>query len=769
MYSVGATLFYLLTGRTPFEGKNPVQLLATVLEKPATSPRQLRSSVPNGLAQIVLRCLEKLPDRRFKNYSDLAKALAPFSSVAPTPATLGLRAVAGLIDVFVLSSIGTAVTWFAVGNPMELLNLFLTSPSAMLVWLGIWLTLPVLYYALFESRVGATPGKLICQLRVVEWSKNPPTFWRAAVRALIYIVIPMLPSWSFYASKPSLGNSLPQAMVGLSYYALIAVLFSTARRRNGFAAIHDLLTGIRVVSRTALLARPTLSYPEPPPTAVAGTRTIGPYQVLETIGEAAGAQWHLGYDLRLLRKVWLRVVPEGTPSVPSHVRNLARIGRLRWLSGRRSAGQNWDAYEAPTGMPLLTLAQKKQHWAEVRFWLFDLANELSAAQKDHTCPAVVALDRVWITGDGRAKLLDFPAPGLIHQAPDRLGFSPPVNPSDLSAGCQPPSSAPVQTARFLLEVAATALGRCLAPTDHAPNDAPPLPLPIYARDFFRQLDHLSDASAIAATLKPLLHRLANVTRLRRITVLAACLAFPLVAGLSMLFGTVVMQQWRRAHPGVMELTTLLQQRSNLHRWGRRAPNLPTDSQYAIYLVSHYAQIITNRSAWSDPFTLALLKNDQRRFAEQSITNYPSPSPQQITDAETAMKPFVPKVDFFDLNRQFWFPLAAMTATLLMFVAIPAIIASVAFRGGLILRLAGVGFVRRDGTPASRLRLLWRTCVAWTPVLAAIPCYGVITHYYGQIAASVCVAVLLGCLAFVSVLLPHRGLQDRLAGTWPVPR
>ena len=98
MYSVGATLFYLLTGRTPFEGKNPVQLLATVLEQPAPSPRQFRPELPRGLARIVQRCLEKQPGERFKTYDELARALAPFGSAAPTPATLGLRFLAGALD-----------------------------------------------------------------------------------------------------------------------------------------------------------------------------------------------------------------------------------------------------------------------------------------------------------------------------------------------------------------------------------------------------------------------------------------------------------------------------------------------------------------------------------------------------------------------------------------------------------------------------------------------------------------------------------------------
>src|SRR6184192_771853 len=73
MYAVGATLFYLLTGRTPFEGRNPVQLLATVLEQRAPSPRKIRPEIPQGLARTVLRCLEKLPGERYKSYAELTQ------------------------------------------------------------------------------------------------------------------------------------------------------------------------------------------------------------------------------------------------------------------------------------------------------------------------------------------------------------------------------------------------------------------------------------------------------------------------------------------------------------------------------------------------------------------------------------------------------------------------------------------------------------------------------------------------------------------------
>ena len=66
MYTVGATLFYLLTGRTPFEGKSSVQLLATVLEQHAPSPRKFRPEIPHGLASVVTRCLAKQAGDRLR-------------------------------------------------------------------------------------------------------------------------------------------------------------------------------------------------------------------------------------------------------------------------------------------------------------------------------------------------------------------------------------------------------------------------------------------------------------------------------------------------------------------------------------------------------------------------------------------------------------------------------------------------------------------------------------------------------------------------------
>ena len=53
--------------------------------------------------------------------------------------------------------------------------------------------------------------------------------------------------------------------------------------------------------------------------------------------------------------------------------------------------------------------------------------------------------------------------------------------------------------------------------------------------------------------------------------------------------------------------------------------------------------------------------------------------------------------------------------LAVYVCLPALIAALLFRGGLVLRMAGIAFVRRDGKRASRLRVFWRALVAWSPL------------------------------------------------------
>src|SRR6185369_11155063 len=147
---------------------------------------------------------------------------------------------------------------------------------------------------------------------------SPPGLWRALGRAAIYVLLPPAPYWIAFGVDPKAYLNGPpgvQYLISSSFFVVVALLFCTARRRNGFAAIHDLFTGTRVISRVALQSRPGLAAGETPPLATESNAGIGPYHVLETIEKSANIEWLLGYDLRLLRKVWLRIVTPGTPPV----------------------------------------------------------------------------------------------------------------------------------------------------------------------------------------------------------------------------------------------------------------------------------------------------------------------------------------------------------------------------------------------------------------------------------------------------------------------
>jgi eukaryotic-like serine/threonine-protein kinase len=784
MYSVGATLFYLLTGRTPFQAKNVIALIATVLEQPVPSPRQFQPKLPRGLSKAVRRCLEKQPGERFGSYEELRKALAPFSSTAPVPASLRLRFVAGLLDVLILYVPGWIIVNMFTRYDYDDITDY-PSRQTLAIFLIIYLS-SLLYYALLEGRWGMTLGKLVCGLKVVAQDNNPPGFFRALLRCLFYIVVPELPYWLFYAADPKGfkdATTTFQFFMDSSMYFLTALLFCTARRRNGLAAVHDLITETRVISRPVLQARLVPAVVEVAPTAVETKPLVGPYHVLDTLEDSAGVSWALGYDIRLLRKIWIRVVPAGTPPVPIQLRNIGRVGRLRWLAGRRSAAENWDAFEAPSGQPLVRLLQERpqkrrgaksvgqsgrdagpdsnpQPWAQVRLWLCDLANEFSVAQKDGTMPPVLALDRIWIAGDGRAKILDFPAPNI------------PASPGEVTS---PNKTNHIAVARFLEQVAAAAL-EGWAESAVKPACEVSVPLPLHVRQFFKDLSQYLDADALLFALRGLVQRVTVVTRTRRAAVVAGCILFPfLLGGGAMLFPSSVEDS---DSLGFFQLVHLLSERSRL-RHSPASQSSPTDSQYAVYIASHYRDVVSN-DVWSSRMSRDMTSADERRFAQESLAQHPAPTDKEIADADAAIKkvPVGP-----DLAARLWRPslgLTVLNALLALVVCPLALVAALVFRGGLALLATDVTYVRSDGLPASRTRLLWRTFVAWIPVLLAfvlsIALMAVIAEgdripHHAALAFGLLASLVVLCvgLPLLSIALPQRGLQDRLAGTWPVPQ
>ncbi|HEX6108104.1 MAG TPA: protein kinase [Ktedonobacteraceae bacterium] len=75
VYALGIVMYEMVTGRTPFDGDNAVAVAMQHIENPPISPRQFNPSIPPALEEIILRCLEKVPEMRFRDGSELARAL----------------------------------------------------------------------------------------------------------------------------------------------------------------------------------------------------------------------------------------------------------------------------------------------------------------------------------------------------------------------------------------------------------------------------------------------------------------------------------------------------------------------------------------------------------------------------------------------------------------------------------------------------------------------------------------------------------------------
>jgi hypothetical protein len=765
VYSVAATLYHLLTGRAPFEGKDPAATLArTVSERPPPL-RKFRPGLSRALERVVLRGLERDRDDRWRDLEEFRQALLSFAPGRLAPAGPGPRLGAFLIDFMLLFPLLSLL----VLNPVLLFREDLGAIRLILIRV-----VELLPLALLEGLCGWSPGKWLLRLRVVTATgTDPPGLWRGLARTLAFYGCIMLVHDLIFLLNPVLlfnvGRMLQPGLAllaaGSEVLGLLVVL-APMRARNGYRGLHEWISGTRVVRlpwpERRHTYRPLPEHQAPVAPRPAGLpERLGPYLLRGTLQEAGGERLLVAEDAVLGRRVWLHVRPAEEKPLPAARRELSRPTRLPWLAGGEQDGQAWDAFLAPQGCPLADLVEPHAPltWGQVRPLLLQLSDELVAACADGSLPRLLTAAQVWVQDSGRVQLLDTPT------------TDPPAEDGDC-----PGATVSARALALLRRVAVLALEGHLRAQPHGAHVY--APAPGSARHLLDRLvgarQPYTEVEQVQADLIALQGEPTEVTTGMRSAHLAL-LVTVLVPFLLMMISAryLVMQEFlQRFQAQIKAAQTALDYLNDPERsetvavWLKGSDRTPRE--------------------WSELIEQRLAEDEQRLLALQETAQWDWPGRLLLPEIRLRPEYAAPESGFSQPSFARVLRLAdpardpALSRDLvpaLIVVFFPPLLCvlwALLTRGGFTFRLAGLALRRGSGRRAGRLQCAWRALLFWAPVATllalsvwvqiALPARAALA--FGLFCAAV--GVLVG-YALLALWFPERGPHDRLAGTYLVPR
>ncbi|MEO7999567.1 MAG: hypothetical protein ABI852_19095, partial [Gemmatimonadaceae bacterium] len=508
---------------------------------------------------------------------------------------------------------------------------------------------------------------------------------------------------------------------------------------------------------------PTLSGNEP---------RVGPYAIVGKV-RADGTILN-GWDAAMHRAVWIISQPEDAPEATAARRTLSRLTRLRWVGGRRGAGDSWDAFEAPIGEPLSARLTRDVTWPVQQNWLLDISSEMLAAQADGTSLRGLSADSIWVTPTDR---IVFPESAVA----DSLASASTATNSSL-------------VAQLFERIRAARRSNA--------------PLPGYAVRTIADASATQDPEQIRTLVQATLGRPVAVTRARRAAILVATLT-PIV--LFSVIGWVSSAQAARVDPKGYTMAGLVSfvsdsARTNADSVKKRAASMATNPKGSYRIARAMESIGLLPVIVPDTITPADTLRRQRQLAEvylatvlaarahdtalvSSFGRSESEKKARLailqrhavvdsTEARAARqlvdsvwKGVIPGNDLGTLVKFIPYVLLATTITI---AAAISLIFGLLVRRGPLMRGFQLDLMTASGAPAGRLRLLIRNVVIWCVVLVPIPsviyaprlsisALGTMLEVSGAVFAIIWIAAV-----WLSLRTPSRGVAERISGTWLVP-
>jgi serine/threonine-protein kinase len=165
VYSLGAVLYEMLTGRPPFREDNPVETLLEVINGEPLLPRELNPHVPRPLELICLRCLARSPEDRYASAGALAEDLEHYlrgEALDARPPGIVQRLWSWVRREPALASrlatlsafLGVDVANYAAGTPAD----FCLEMAALI---GLWLLIAVVFQQFLKSGRWSIPARFV--------------------------------------------------------------------------------------------------------------------------------------------------------------------------------------------------------------------------------------------------------------------------------------------------------------------------------------------------------------------------------------------------------------------------------------------------------------------------------------------------------------------------------------------------------------------------------------------------------------------------------